>query len=212
MKKNIIIILLIASTFVAGLFLYPKMPDQMASHWNSRNQVDGYMDKFWGVFLMPIAAIGMLLLFSFIPKIDPLRENIEKFRKHFDRFAILAVAFLLYVHFLSISWNLGNEFSMGRMMIPGLGILFYYCGVLVENAKKNWFIGIRTPWTLSNDIVWEKTHKLGGKLFKIAGAAVFLGMFFPENAQIFALIPVLFVAVFIVVYSYAVYRKERCKV
>ncbi len=210
MKKTIIVaIFFIVASFVAGVFLYPQLPSQMASHWNFQNEVDGYMGKFWGAFLMPLAAIGMLLLFILIPKIDPLRENIEKFRKHFDRFIVLTVVFLLYIHLLSILWNLGYEFNMGRMMVPGLGILFYFCGILVENAKKNWFVGIRTPWTLSSDLVWEKTHKLGGKLFKISGAIVFLGVFFPENALVFSIIPVFFAAIFIVVYSYLVYRKEK---
>jgi len=67
---------------------------------------------------------------------------------------------------------------MGQMMVPALGILFYYCGILIENAKRNWFIGIRTPWTLSNEKVWERTHKIGGKLFKIAGLIAFLWYFF----------------------------------
>ena len=91
---------------------------------------------------------------------------------------------------------------MRQLMMPALGILFYYCGVLIENAKRNWFIGIRTPWTLSSDSVWEKTHKIGGKLFKIAGIIALFGIFFPNYTFLFVLIPVVSVAIYTAAYSY----------
>ncbi|MCD6528067.1 SdpI family protein [bacterium] len=100
-----------------------------------------------------------------IPKIDPLKKNLEKFRNYFERFFILLFLFLFYLYLLTIFWNLGLRFYIGQAMIPALAILFYYCGVLLEKAKRNWFIGIRTPWTLSSDEVWDKTHQLGGRLF-----------------------------------------------
>ena len=80
-------------------------------------------------------------------------------------------------------------------------------GVLIEKSKRNWFVGIRTPWTLSSDRVWEKTHKIGGKLFKIAGAIVIIGMFFPDYLTWFILVPILIAAIFPVIYSYFEYRR-----
>jgi len=207
-KNNIIIILIILISFFIGVYFYPQMPDEMASHWNIKGEVDDYMLKFWGLFLMPIISLGLFLLFILIPKIDPLKDNIEKFRKYFDAFIVLIIVFLFYIYLLSIFWNLGFRFDMGRLMVPALGILFYYCGILVENAKRNWFIGIRTPWTLSNEKVWEKTHKIGGKLFKIAGLIAFLGIFFPNYSFYFILVPVLLVAVYTIAYSYSEYQKE----
>ncbi len=184
------------------------MSEKMASHWNIQGEVNGYMSKFWGLFLMPIISIGLLILFILIPKIDPLKANINKFRKYFDGFIVLIMIFLFYIYLLTLFWNLGFRFDMGRLMVPALGILFYYCGILVENAKRNWFIGIRTPWTLSNEKVWEKTHKIGGKLFKIAGLIALLGIFFPNYAFYFILVPVLLVAVYTIAYSYFEYQKE----
>ena len=180
MKKSyLVIIVLILISFGLGTYFFPQMSDKMASHWNFRGEVDDYLPKFWGLFLMPVVSLGLFLLFLLIPKIDPLKANIEKFRKYFDGFIVLIMVFLFYIYLLSIVWNLGKRFDMSRMMIPALGILFYYCGILIENAKRNWFIGIRTPWTLSNEKVWERTHKIGGKLFKIAGLIAFLGILFP---------------------------------
>lgn len=208
MKKSMVIVLgIILISFIIGVYLYPKMPDKMASHWNAKGEVDGYMSKFWGLFLMPIISIGLFLLFLLIPKIDPLKKNIEKFRKYFDIFIVIIMLFLFYVYLLTIFWNLDFRFNMTTMMLPALGILFYYMGILTENAKRNWFIGIRTPWTLSNNIVWNKTHKLGGKLFKIAGIFTFLGILFQKYALLFVLVPIITVAIYTIVYSYFEYNK-----
>lgn len=184
------------------------MPEKMASHWNIQGEVDGYMSRFWGLFLMPIVSIGLLILFVLIPKIDPLKKNIERFRKYFDGFMVLMAIFLFYIYLLTVFWNIGIRFNMGRFVMPALGILFYYVGILVENTKRNWFIGIRTPWTLSSDVVWGKTHKIGGKLFKIAGIIIFLGIFFPKYAVFFILVPIILIVVYPIIYSYFEYQKE----
>jgi len=203
-----VISFIILLSFVLAIYLYPQMPERMASHWNTKGEVDGYMCKFWGLFLMPIILLCLFLLFILIPKIDPLKENIAKFRKYFDGFIVLITLFLFYIYLLSIAWNLGKRFNMGQMMMPALGMLFYYCGILTENAKRNWFIGIKTPWTLSSERVWDKTHKIGGKLFKAAGLIAFLGIFFPNYAFYFILVPALLVAFYTIIYSYFEYQKE----
>ena len=209
MKKSyLLIIILILISFGIGAYSFPQMPEKMASHWNTKGEADGYMSKFWGLFLMPIILLGLFLLFILIPKIDPLKENIAKFRKYFDGFIVLITLFLFYIYLLTIAWNLGKRFNMGQMMMPALGMLFYYCGILTENAKRNWFIGIRTPWTLSSERVWNKTHKIGGKLFKVAGLIAFLGIFFPNYAFYFILVPALLVAFYTIIYSYFEYQKE----
>ena len=97
---------------------------------------------------------------------------------------------------------------MSRLMAPAMGFLFFYCGILIKNAKRNWFIGIKTPWTLSSDKVWDKTHKLGGKLFKIMGVISFLGIIFPNYFVWLLLVPILAITLFILFYSYFEYQKE----
>lgn len=202
-----IIVGLIVFSFAIGIYVYPQMPNMMASHWNTEGQVDGYMSKFWGLFLMPFAIVGLSLLFIIIPIIDPLKSNIEKFRVHYDRFIILLIFYLFLIHIFVIVWSFGYRFNILYFMMPALGFLFYYAGILTENAKMNWFIGIRTPWTLSNEDVWNKTHKIGGMLFKIAGLIVFSGAFFSEYTIFFILVPILSVVVFTVIYSYVEYQK-----
>ncbi len=207
-KSEIIIIGIILLSLATGVYFYPQMPEKIASHWNVEGQVDGYMSKFWGLFLMPFISIGLLLLFLIIPKIDPLKANIEDFRKYYDRFIVLVILFLFYLYLLTILWNTGIRFNMIAFLAPAFSILFYYAGILTENAKRNWFIGIRTPWTLSNDKVWEKTHKIGGKLFKVAGVIALLGIIFQDYALLFILAPVIIVVISTIIYSYFEYKKE----
>ena len=207
-KSELIVLGIILLSFIVGIYFYPQMPEKMASHWNAQGHVDGYMSKFWGLFLMPMLSVGLFLLFIAIPKIDPLKHNIDRFREYYDKFVVLIIVFLFYLYLLTIFWNIGIRFNMNQLLVPAFSILFYYCGILIENARRNWFIGIRTPWTLSNEVVWRKTHKIGGKLFKIAGIVALLGVFFYRYALFFVLVPVILVTVYTIVYSYVEYQRE----
>ncbi|MBM3180457.1 MAG: SdpI family protein [Chloroflexi bacterium] len=207
---SIIVLALIAIALIAGALLWNQLPEQMASHWNENNQVDGSMSKFWGVWMMPLVTLGMFGLFLLIPNIDPLKANIAKFRPTFNLFIALIVAFMLYMHGLTFVWNLGfQNFKMSAAMLPFLGILFIFIGYMLRQAKRNWFIGIRTPWTLSSDSVWDKTHQLGSILFMVSGAfAVFGGLFGGMAAFWLMFVPLIGSSVFLMVYSYVLYRSE----
>jgi len=204
----IVSILIVAST-LAGLLLWNQLPEPMASHWGTNDQVNGYISKFWGVFLMPIITIAMLLLFLVIPAIDPLKANIAQFRDTFNSFIALIVAFMVYIYGLTLVWNLGyTSFRMSIAMLPAMGLLFIFIGIMVGKAKRNYFIGIRTPWTLSSDKVWDETHRVGGKLFIASGLLALLGAFFPDYAFWFIMGPVMGTALFTVVYSYILFQRE----
>jgi uncharacterized membrane protein len=205
---NIIALIIVIISFGIGIYFYPQMPANVASHWDVNGYVNGYMSKFWGLFLMPVLSFVMFMLLIFIPKMEPLKENLRKFRKYFDIFSLIIILFFFYVYLLTIFWGLGSRFNMSMMMLPAIGILFYVCGVLMENTKRNWFIGIRTPWTLSSDIVWEKTHKIGGLFFKISGILAIIGIFFSNYSLWLVLVPILFSSAFTIIYSYIAYKKE----
>jgi len=207
-KSEIICGVLILISFIAGIYLYSQMPDRMASHWNISGDVDGYMSKFWGIFLVPLVAFGLFLLFFIIPFIDPKKHNIEQFRVYYDRFFIVIIVFILYIYLLTLLWNLNVRFNLIQLMTPAFAVLFYYTGVVISHAKMNWFIGIRTPWTLSSEKVWNQTHILGGKLFKITGIIALLAIIFVNYALFFILVPLIVVGIYTVVYSYFAYREE----
>jgi len=207
---TIITLILIALATLAGMALWNQLPEQMASHWDANDQVNGYISKFWGVFLMPIITLGMLALFLVIPNIDPLKANIAQFRESFNLFIVLIVAFMLYVHGLTLVWSLGyQDFKISAAMLPFMGVLFIAIGRMLRKAKRNFFIGIRTPWTLSSDSVWNKTHQLGSVLFMASGALAIVGGFFGGMIAFWLMfIPLIGSSLFLVVYSYVLYRAE----
>ena len=98
---------MIAAATLAGLLLWNRLPDQIASHWNIHDEVDGYMPKFWGVFMLPLITLGMFLLFLVIPAIDPLKANIVQFREAFNRFSVLLGGFMSYLFGLTLGWRRG---------------------------------------------------------------------------------------------------------
>jgi uncharacterized membrane protein len=200
-------ILILAGTLI-GLALWPRLPEQMASHWNMQNQVDGYMSRVWGVLMLPVMNVALLLLFLLLPNIDPLKENIAKFRETFNVFIVFLVAFMTYIYVLTLIFNLGYHFNMGTAMLPAMGAFIFYAGVLISKAKRNWFIGIRTPWTLSSEQVWAETHRTGAILFKVSGILTILGAFLGPYAFWFALVPLLGSSLFLMVYSYVLYQRE----
>jgi uncharacterized membrane protein len=208
-KSELIVLLLVLLSLAVSLYFNPKLPDRIASHWNYRGEVDGYMAKSWGIFLMPVVLFGFFLVFLFVPKLDPLKANVEKFRKYFDGFIILFFVFMLAVHLQIILWNQGIKITPNVIFPIGIGILFYYVGILLNHSKRNWFIGIKTPWTLSSDTIWDKTHKLGSILFKISGTLAIIGILFQNYAMIVALAPIIISVIYLTIYSYLEYKKEN---
>jgi uncharacterized membrane protein len=205
----IISTLLILAVILAGMFFWNRLPDQVASHWDANDNVNGTMSKFWGVMLVPLMMIGLTVLFLAIPSIDPLRANIREFLGLFNIFVVVFNVFMAYVHGLTLAWNLGyTGFRFGSALIPAMGLLFILLGLGIRKAKRNYFIGIRTPWTLSSDSVWEKTHQLGGWMFAGAGIVSLLGIVFPKAAFILLMVPIAAAGIVPIVYSYYLWRHE----
>jgi uncharacterized membrane protein len=214
MKKNltpseIIILVLIFATFVTGAILYPGMPERIPSHWNAAGEVDGYAPKLPGIFLLPCIMTFVFLLFYAVPRIDPLRANIQQFRTAYDRFILIIVLFLIAIYINILLWSRGIELNVTTVIMLGLAALVFAIGSLCEHAKRNYFVGIRTPWTLQSDSVWNRTHKLGGILFHWISILVALGVFIPRYAIFIGFVPVAGVALFLVIYSYIIYEREQ---
>ena len=201
---------MILGVTLAGILLWHRLPEQMASHWNINDEVDGYMSRTWGVFMMPLITLGLFALFRIVPAIDPLKANIATFRETFNLLIVLIVAFMLYIHGLTLAWSLGfTGFKMSTSMLPAMGFLFIFIGFLLRKAKRNFFIGIRTPWTLSSDTVWDKTHRLGALLFMASGVLAFFGGLFGGITAFWMLFVTLIGStLFLVVYSYVLYQQE----
>jgi len=200
-------VVLVVLQFAVGFYLYPSMPESMAIHWGLSGEADGYGSRFMGLFLIPIFSVLLLPFMLALPRLDPSR-GIERFRGGYDWFVFGFLEYMAYVYGLSLAWNLGWRFSFMRMLAPAMGALFVGIGVLMRGAKLNWFMGIRTPWTLSSEEVWDRTHERGSRLFMVSGALAALGVL-TEGWLAFALIlvPVMFTGIYLVYYSYSEYHR-----
>jgi len=206
---RIAILLLLVLTIGLTAFAYPRLPDPVAAHWNAEGVADGTLPRSWGVGLVPVLMAAFTALLLAIPRIDPLRENYEKFRNYYEGLILALILFMAVMQLQIILWNLGLQVSPNTLFPLPIGLLFIYLGFVMEHTEQNWFVGIRTPWTLSSAGVWKKTHILGGKLFKLAGIICFGGILFPRYAVWLILIPVFAAALCTVVYSYIAYQGEN---
>lgn len=211
-KTSLLInLILIIAGFVMGALWYPSLPAKIASHWNAVGQVDGYTSKFWGVFFLPLLLIIMTALFYFLPKIDPLKKNIEQFRGHYNNFILIINAFLFVLYLDMLLWNGGIQINPALIAPVVIGVIFYYAGALMQHSQRNWFIGIRTPWTLSSDMVWAKTHERGSKLFKIFGIISIISVLFGAVGFWVVILGIIIVSIYLIIYSYLLFKQEKDK-
>ncbi|MCU0612987.1 MAG: DUF1648 domain-containing protein [Candidatus Eisenbacteria bacterium] len=199
---------IVVIAFVVTTMVYPRLPDRFASHWNASGKADGWMQKGWGVFLLPLLMLGLVILFMVLPLVDPLKRNITSFRPYYDTFIMIFLVFLLAIQMQILLWNLGKQISPNKFLPIPMGILIYYAGVLMQHATPNWFVGVRTHWTLSSDRVWEQTHRVTGLLFRVCGVISVVGFAFPDLWLVLFMAPLLASTVFAVAFSYVLYRRE----
>lgn len=202
---------LILFTLLLGAYFYPILPSVMASHWDASGAVNGTMSKSLGITLVPLLMLVLGLLAFSIPRIDPLRSNIAAFRRQYYTLVVLIELLLAGIQVASIAENLGAAFNMMVVVMPLVGFLFLYLGFFLPQTRRNFFIGIRTPWTISSDEVWDRTHRLGGLFFKILGALAIATLLAPGYAIIAFIAPLCVVVVGLVAYSYVIYREVETR-
>ncbi|WP_283402874.1 SdpI family protein [Halorubrum sp. DM2] len=200
--------LLVAVGAAASVAAAPDLPARMVTTWDAAGEPTGTLSKTAGMWLVPGLAAGLLGLFALLPRIDPLRENVAAFRVHYDRFVVVLTAFLVALHLSVLAVNLGYAVDVTTLAVAGGAALFYYLGTLLPHVEPNWFVGIRTPWTLSDDAVWDRTHALGGRLFKLSALIAVVGLFVGEYAVYFLVGPALATAAVTAAYSYVLYARR----
>ena len=205
-RTNVLSLIFIAITIAVAAYLYPSLPEQIPTHWNFQGEVDDYTAKPWGVMIMPLMAIFVFVIMKLIPVISPKGFRTDQFRGVVNIFTVTLVGFMSAVALLVLLSATGRNVHMNEMVFAGMGLLFIVLGNYLGKVRKNFFIGIRTPWTLASDEVWSRTHRLGGWIFVLIGFFMFLNAFirFPEGWLIGSIVVVALVPV---VYSYVLYRK-----
>ncbi len=203
----LLFLFLMLLTAAVTLWAYPRLPDIIPTHWNAQGQADSFSEKSGSIWILPIMMVGTTLLLVFLPKLDPLRQNVKRFSGVYYVFVLCVNGFFLYLHILTLWIGMGSRIQMVQWLVPAYAALCTCCGWMVGQAKPNWFIGLRTPWTLSDERVWNQTHALGRKMFYLAAAATLPGIFWPQAAFFFLIGPLLLASFIPVVYSYFLHTK-----
>jgi uncharacterized membrane protein len=210
LAEDWLIILLILVSLFAGLLLYPHLPEQVPSHWNIRGEIDAYSSRFWGSFGIPFMTAGIYILMVLLPLIDPGRKNYLKFTRAYWVLKVTLVVFMTGLYAIVILSSLGYQIPVGKTVIGCVGLLFIVFGNYMGQFRHNYFVGIRTPWTLANEQVWRKTHRLGGKIWVLAGLLGLVAAYFGDMTGAIILgISIGLAAIVPTVYSYLEFRRLR---
>lgn len=211
-KNKIYLLSLIIISFIIPVALYSKLPDLMPIHWGISGEVDNYAPKAFAAFLPPVIMIGMWLLMEFSPKIDPKKANYSKFMGSYRIMMNILITFFFLLHIAVIASSLGYDIPID-IVVPGLvGILFIVIGNYLPKSRSNFFYGIKTPWTLTSEESWRKTHRLGGKLFVLAGIVTIIGsLLFSGTVQFTLLMLSVAIVVIIPIIASYFYAKNSLK-
>ncbi len=202
--------LIIIATLIT-IYFYSSFPEQIDSHWDLQGRVNDTLPKSLGLFMVPVMALVIIILFYFLPRFDPMQESRERLDHIYGGVILVFTLFMLYVQSMLIIWNLGYMLNISLAIIPGISILFYYLGMIMKGIPRNWFIGIRTPWTLSDKKVWDRTHRLASPIFKAMAILLLLGLIFRNYMITIVFIPIIAAIFFLLVYSYYIYAKKAKK-
>lgn len=205
-RADIISLLFIAAACVVAAVLYPGLPEMIPTHWNAQGQVDGYMKKPGGVLMMPAMAVVTYIIMKLIPVISPRGFRTDKFSDVIGVLQVTLVGFMSIVAILVLLEARGLNVRINEMITTGVGLLFVVIGNYLGKVRKNFFIGIRTPWTLASDEVWNRTHRIGGKLFILSGVIIWTGALLrlPITWTVAVAVGLVLIPV---VYSYFLYRR-----
>ena len=210
LKTEIIPLLVIVATMAVGFYFAVNLPPIVPTHWGINGQVDAWGSRNFTLFLAPGLILAMYLLFLVLPHFDPKKENYQKFSSTYHGFKSALMIFFFLLYLITGFAGLGYQLPIDKIITAMMGVLFLVIGSYLPKLKTNWFIGIRTPWTLSSEAVWQKTHQIGGKLFILEGFLILLSLLLLKGVWLFSffMISILILLIIIFVYSYWVYRKK----
>ncbi len=207
-RTDFICLLAIVLHFAIVAVFYGDLPDPVPTHWNAEGVADGYTAKPWGAWLLPMITLGVFALFKVIPWMSPHGFRMESFLNVVNIMKLTFVLFMLVIGVSVVLAARGAPFDPGDVVLPGVGVLLVVLGNYMGKLRKNFFIGIRTPWTLASDEVWVRTHRLGGQIFVLLGLVMMLSGLtgWPPLGPV--LIAIIVAAALIpVIYSFVIYKR-----
>lgn len=208
LKKEWYIFAIILASFAFGLYIYPELPDKIPTHWNIRGEVDGWSGKNFGVFFFPLINLACYPLFLWLPRLDPRRANYEKFGRTYTIIRVTLHLFFAVLYVISLLAALGYPLDINLIVKFIVSLLILIFGNYMGKLKHNYFVGIKTPWTLANEEVWNRTHRFAAPLWVAAGALGMVLSFFHQSWTAYLMFGGIIAAAFIpCVYSYLLFRK-----
>lgn len=207
-KKLIITSIVILVPIIAGMILWNELPNKIPTHWNAAGEVDGWSSKAFAVFGLPgfLFAVHWVCLLG--SSADPKKQNIEGKVLNIVLWICPVISVLGAV--LMYGTALGMEFRVEKIIPSLVGVVFIVIGNYLPKCKQSYTMGIKLPWTLNDEENWNRTHRLGGKLWVACGVVVILSMFLPNKFMVAIFLSVVAVAVFVpTVYSYLLYREKE---
>lgn len=210
LKNDWLIWVIILSPFLFVAYFWDKFPSQIATHFGMDGQPNDYSSKVTGLILFPGINVLMYFLFIVLPKIDPSRKNYGLFQDKFKIIRTLLHALLSYITMVTVFYSLGYQFNIEYVLFYGLLAFFLVMGNYLGNVRHNYFIGIRTPWTLSNETVWKNTHRLTAKIW--VGGSLLMMVIYPFLPQEISgtafMIFIGAIAIIPIFYSFLDFRKQ----
>ena len=210
LKTEIWPLVILLAAISLSFWSYPQLPNQVVSHWNFYGQADGWSSREFHAIFFPALLVALYGLFNIIPRLDPKSDRYVEFAKVYRIIRSLILTFLLIVFATATFSNLGYAVNIGATIVGMIGLLMITLGNYFGKIKRNWFVGIRTPWTLSSDNVWNKTHRLGGRLFMIWGfGLIFCSWLSPAITFIVLIGGMIVIISWVTIYSYLLYKEEK---
>jgi len=209
MKKHVFPLGITLLTLVAWLIALPHLPATMPIHWGENGEADGFATKINAMILTVGIMALIYFIITFIPRIDPRKENYKYFSKTYNILLNAVLLLFFFVNMSTILQGLGYNVPMSYIAPIMAGLVFIIIGNYLQRVRSNYFMGIRTPWTLSNETVWKKTHRLSGKIFFIGGLLILISAFLPDGYKSVIMWGSIVLCVAIpYLYSYLAYKKE----
>lgn len=207
MRNHIIALLFWVAAIGLSLWAYPQLPDQVATHWGPSGEANGYSSRGFAVLFGPGMMLLMYVMLRVLPKLDPKRNNYPRFQSSLDVVILATLLLLLIVHGVVVFNGLGYDVPVSMVVPLVIGGLYVVMGNVMPRFKHNYFVGIRTPWTLANERVWTRTHMVGGKVFVIGGLLVMASALIPNNVMVPVMVTLLVaIPLSILLLSYYYYK------
>lgn len=210
LKTEIVPVIIVAVSLILSVIFFLNFPERVPTHWNFAGEVDNYSSRATAAFGIPALLVLMHFMFLFLPAIDPKQERYVQFARVYHIFRAVIMAMLLLIYIAVGLSGLGYQVPIIVITPVLVGILFIILGNYFGKLKMNWFVGIKNPWTLSSETVWNKTHRMGGKIFMLAGLVLMLEPLMPAVWRLPVFIFFILLIVFATfIYSYLLYRQEQ---